>query len=127
MSEDNDSYRIMPTEDELRRACVNKLLEKTVIMNEIAAMDMKIDNLSHFIELLDTELKDRHADGTADVRPIYAKLRGEISALMCKQMELEQRRDDLDKEIEDLNVDVPNMKVIVKRASSTFCVGQQFF
>ena len=115
MSEDNDSYRIMPTEDELRRACVNKLLEKTVIMNEIAAMDMKIDNLSHFIELLDTGLKDRHADGTADVRPIYAKLRGEISALMCKQMELEQRRDDLDKEIEDLNVDVPNMKVIVKR------------
>ncbi|MGN1044956.1 MAG: hypothetical protein ACI4Q9_03255 [Candidatus Methanomethylophilaceae archaeon] len=115
MSEENDSYRIVPTEDELRRICVKKVLEKTMVMNEIAAMDIRIDNLSHIIELLDTELVDRRADGTANVRPVYAKLRGEIAAIMCRQMELEQRRDDIEKEIEELGVDVPNMKVVVKR------------
>ena len=49
MSEDEDSYRIIPSEEEVRREAVNKMVECSILGERVAEMEVDINNLRYLL------------------------------------------------------------------------------
>ncbi|MBO5669017.1 MAG: hypothetical protein J6R75_01465 [Candidatus Methanomethylophilaceae archaeon] len=114
MSEDEETYHIVPTEEEVRREAVGKIVECSILKDRIAEMESDIANLRYLIQLLDETTPSKDADGRVDIRPVYKTLRARIMEIMCQQMDLEQRMDALQNDIENTE-GMANVKVIVKK------------
>ena len=113
MGED-DTYHIMPTEEEIRREAVGKIVECSIIKDQVAEMEKEITNLRYLLKILDETVPTRDDDGNVDIRPVYKRIRKEIMDILCRQMDLEQRMDVLQKEIDNTEC-MSNVKVVVKK------------
>ena len=114
MSEDEDSYRIIPSEEEVRREAVNKMVECSILGERVAEMEVDINNLRYLLKLLDEVTVDKDEDVRIDPRPVYRRIRSEIMSLMCQQMDMEVRIESLRDEIDNTE-GMSNVKVIVKK------------
>ena len=112
--DEDDTYRIMPTEEEIRREAVRKVVECSIMKDQIAEMERDISNLRYMLQILDETVPIRDDDGNVDIRPVYKRVRKEIMDILCRQMDLEQRMDVLQKEIDNTEC-LSNVKVVVKK------------
>ena len=114
MSDDEETYHIVPSEEEVRREAVGKIIECSILKDRIAEMESDIANLRYLLQLLDETAPSKDADGRVDIRPVYRTIRSKIMEIMCQQMDFEQRMDSLQKDIESTD-GMSNIKVVVKR------------
>lgn len=113
-SDDADSYHILPSEDEVRREAVGKLVECSILKDRVADIGRDIDNLRYLLKILDDTIPTRDEGGNVDIRPVYRRLRKEIMDLTCQQMDMEERMDALQREVNDTEC-MSNVKVVVKK------------
>ncbi len=113
-SDDVDSYHILPSEEEVRREAVGKLVECSILKDRVADMDRDINNLRYLLKILDETIPTRDEEGNVDIRPVYRRLRKEIMDLTCQQMDMEERMDSLQKEVDNMEC-MSNVKVVVKK------------
>lgn len=114
MTGDEEVYRIIPSEEELRREAMNKLVECSIIKDRINEMNSTIEDLNYLLRLLDDTTPTKDANGRVDIRPVYREIRRRIMAIMCEQKEMEERILSIKSELGDTD-HISNMKVIVKR------------
>jgi hypothetical protein len=93
---------------------VGNIVECSIIKDQIAEMEKEITNLRYLLSLLDETIPNKGEDGNVDIRPVYVRIRKEIMGIMCRQMDLEQRMDAIQKEIDSTEC-MPNVKVVVKK------------
>lgn len=111
---DDETYRILQTEEEIRREALNKVVECSILRDRIASLENDISNLRYLIELLDETAPSKDECGRVDILPVYREIRARIMAIMCKQKEMEERICVLKEDIDSTGA-MSNMKVVIKR------------
>jgi len=114
MSDEEDNYQILPTEEEVRREAVGKLVECSILKDRLIDLERDIANLRYLAELLDESAVTMDENGHVDVRPVYREIRARVMAMQCEQKVMEDRIHELKGEMDGMDA-LSNVKVVVKK------------